>query len=180
MEKMLLPAIVSMMLSVSAVGQDKLETGAPFPQVKGELLTGGKVTLPAYGKGKVTMLAMGFTYDSRFSVEAYSNRFKSDFGNEPRCTFFEMPMLGGMAKMGKWFIESGMRRGTKKELHRNVITVYSGVDAWKKMTGYKEGNEAYLFLLDSEGRIVWMRHGGFSEDKYLEMKAAAGKLLAGS
>ena len=43
-------------------------------------------------------------------------------------TFFEIPMIGGLARMGKWFIDSGMRRGTPKADHENVITVYGGTD----------------------------------------------------
>ena len=80
---------------------------------------------------------LGFTYDSRFPVEAWAKRFRQDFGAEPGVTFFEIPMIGGMARMGKWFIDSGMRRGTPKADHENVITVYGGTDAWKQRVGFK-------------------------------------------
>ena len=87
------------------------------------------------------LTGLGFTYDSRFSVEAYVNRFNPDFCAATRSSFYEIPMIGGIPRMGKWFIERGMRRGTPKDLHENVITVYGGVDRWKKMLGYKEGSK---------------------------------------
>lgn len=59
---------------------------------------------------RVALLMLGFTYDSRFQVEAWAKRFRQDFGTKPGVTFFEIPMIGGMARMGKWFIDSGMRR----------------------------------------------------------------------
>ena len=63
--------------------------------------------------------------------------------------------------MAKWFIDSGMRKGTPKELHENVITVYGGVDRWKKAMGFSKAQEhaAYLALLGPDGRVVWMYRG---------------------
>ena len=85
-----------------------------------------RAQLPEAAAGEVAFVAMGFTYKSRFPVEEFAKRFRADFGKEPRATFFEVPMIGGMAVMGKWFIDSGMRRGTPKEDHEHVITVYNG------------------------------------------------------
>lgn len=45
-------------------------------------------------------------------------------------TFFEVPMIGGMATFGRWFINRGMRSGTAVELHDHVITVYGGTGDW--------------------------------------------------
>ena len=93
---------------------------------------------PQAASGRVALLMLGFTYDSRFQVEAWAKRFRQDFGTEPSVTFFEIPMIGGLARMGKWFIDSGMRRGTPKADHENVITVYGGTDAWKQRVGFRD------------------------------------------
>jgi hypothetical protein len=31
---------------------------------------------------------LGFTYESRFGVEAWAKRFRQDFGKQPKVTFF--------------------------------------------------------------------------------------------
>ena len=92
-----------------------LTTGKPLPHLKGEFLTGRQAQLPDAASGRVALLALGFTYDSRFPVEAWIGRFRKDFGNNPQVTFYEIPMIGGMARMGKWFIDSGMRKGTPRK-----------------------------------------------------------------
>lgn len=158
-------------LTAAALSAAEFGAGTILPPLKGEYLTGRKALLPEAAKGKSALLAIGFTYDSRFAVEAWVKRFREDFGQKQAITFYEIPMIGGMARMGKWFIDSGMRSGTPKELHENVITVYGGVEPWKKRLGYKEAKDAYLILIDTEGKIRWLHHGPFDDAQYAKLAA---------
>jgi hypothetical protein len=94
-----------------------LTPGAPPPALKGEFLTGQPAELPDAAAGRVALLALGFTYDSRFAVEERVGRFRREIGNQPLVTFYEIPMIGGMARLGKWFIDSGMRKGTPRTMN---------------------------------------------------------------
>jgi len=100
--------------ALAATPVTEIAVGDQLPLLRGEFLTGRTAVLPQAAYGRVALLMLGFTYDSRFSVEAWAKRFRHDFGGEPRVTFFEIPMIGGFATLGKWFIDSGMRRGTPK------------------------------------------------------------------
>jgi hypothetical protein len=148
----------------------KLKPGDPFPNLSGEYLSGRKAELPLHARGKVAFLALGFTYDSRFAVERWTKEFRQATRGRNDVTFYEIPMIGGMARMGRWFIDSGMRRGTPDELHENVITVYGGTDPWKKRLGYRAGDHAYLVLLDPEGRVEWVWHGLWDEAAFSNLK----------
>ena len=121
---------------------------------------------------------LGFTYDSRFQVEAWAKRFRQDFGAEPRVTFFEIPMIGGLARMGKWFIDSGMRRGTPKADHENVITVYGGTDQWKQRVGFRDPQAAYLILIGPSGQVVWRYAGSLDEEPYQALSSEVSRLLS--
>lgn len=156
-----------------------LAPGDPLPA-----LTGRRVTLPAASQGHVTLLLLGFSYDSRFAVEAFTKRFRADFpaasNTSPNAapnatpaatpTFYEIPMIGGFGRLGKWFIDSGMRRGTPPADHTHVITIYGGTDPWKQRLRVSDPTHAYLILLDAAGRIAWLHHGPFD--------AAAARTLA--
>ena len=100
-----------------------MQLGEPLPALEGEFLSGRAAALPQAASGRVALLLLGFTYESRFAVEAWAGRFRRDFGGDPRVTFYEIPMIGGIARLGKWFIDGGMRRGTPKTDQENVITV---------------------------------------------------------
>lgn len=154
-----------------------VDIGETLPPLQGEFLNGRRAQLPDAAAGKVAFVAMGFTYKSRFPVEEFAKRFRADFGKEPRATFFEVPVIGGMAVMGKWFIDSGMRRGTPKADHEHVITVYSGAGEWKKRMGYRAEGAAYLLVLDPQGKVAWKYTGLFTEDAYRDLAAQMKKLL---
>jgi len=165
-----------MILMASAIVQ-VLFPGEPMPVLKGEFLTGRPAVLPDVASGRVALLALGFTYDSRFAVEAWVGRFRKDFGDNPRVTFYEVPMIGGMARLGKWFIDSGMRKGTPKKDQENVITVYGGTDSWKQRLGFQSPNAAYLLLVDQRGVLRWRHSGEFDEKAYGDMSIEVAALL---
>jgi hypothetical protein len=173
-------ALVAAVSTVEARAADQSKTAAPlavgdlFPRLEAEFLTGRKAILPDAAAGKSALVMMGFTYDSRFDVEKWAEHVRREFGTNDTVTFFEVPVIGGMGRMAKWFIDSGMRKGTPKELHENVITVYGGADRWKKAMGFSKTQEhaAYLALLGPDGRVQWMHRGGFTEEAMSALKTA--------
>jgi hypothetical protein len=165
-----------MILMASAMFQ-ALSPGEPMPVLKGEFLTGRPAVLPDAASGRVALLALGFTYDSRFAVEAWVGRFRKDFGDKPEVTFYEVPMIGGMARLGKWFIDSGMRKGTPKQDRENVITVYGGTDSWKQRLNFQSPNAAYLLLVDQRGVVRWRHSGQFDQKAYDQMASQVPDLL---
>ena len=165
---------VSALAGEQAKTATPLAVGDPFPRLEAEFLTGRKAVLPDAAAGKSALVMMGFTYDSRFEVEKWAEHVRREFGTNGNVTFFEVPVIGGMGRMASWFINSGMRKGTPKELHENVITVYGGSDRWKKAMGFSKAQEdaAYLALLGADGRVQWLHHGGYTEDAARALKTA--------
>jgi hypothetical protein len=140
--------------------------GAELPALRGELLSGRKIVLPDSARGSPMLLLLGFTYESRHDVEAWAERFRRDFGSDSKLRCYEIPVIGGAASLARPFIDHGMRRGTPRELHDRVITVYRDAGAWKRWVGFSEPNVAYLLLVDTEGRVVWRAQGPFGDAAY--------------
>ncbi len=154
-----------------------LTPGSPMPALKGEFLTGKPAQLPDAASGRVALLALGFTYESRFAVEEWVGRFRQEFGNQPQVTFYEIPMIGGIARLGKWFIDSGMRKGTPRADYEHVITVYGGTDAWKQRVGFQSPDAAYLILVDQRGTVRWLYRGKFDAEAYAALSRQVAALL---
>jgi hypothetical protein len=168
----LLPA-----LALAAEPVSEIKTGERLPELRGELLTGREFVLPEAAEGRVTLLLLGFTYQSRFAVEAWAARFRAGFQADPRVTFYEAPMIGGAARWARWFIDSGMRRGTPKEDHEHVVTVYRGVDSWKRRVRFAEPDAAYLILLDRAGTVAWRHHGAFDDRAFQTLSRKISELV---
>jgi len=135
--------------------------GDPLPELRGEFLTGQPAVLPQQAHGRIALLLLGFTYRSRFAVEAWAGRFRMEFPSDPQLAFFEIPMIGGAARLAKWFIDGGMRRGTPKADYEHVITVYSDTKAWKRRVRFTDPDAAYLILLDRNSNVAWLNRGAF-------------------
>jgi len=162
----------------TAANAPALELGTRLPELKGDDLGGRKVVLPGAAAGKVTFLALGFSYASRFQVEDWTAAFRKAYGQDPRLTFYEVPMIGGMARMGGFFINRGMRKGTPAELHGHVVTVYGGTGPWRERLGYADAKSAYLVLLDAGGIVRWRHAGPHSPEAMVELVRAIEALLA--
>jgi hypothetical protein len=169
-------ALLTAMAS-SSFAATEVTIGERLPELRGEYLSGRKAILPGDASGRIALLLLGFSYQSRFAVEAWTNRFREEFEKNPQVTFYEMPMIGGMARLGKWFIDSGMRRGTPKADRENVITVYGGTEAWKQRLGVTAEDWAYLILIDRKGNIAW-RHAGLFEPAPFQALAERVRRLA--
>ncbi len=145
--------------------QEHLRVGDPLPTLEGQLLTGRDAVLPQAASGEVTLVAIGFTYQSRVPVEAWADWHRTTVGSRADVTLFEVPMIGGLASLGRWFIDRGMRSGTPADLHDRVLTVYGGTGEWKRRLSYspEHKDDAYLIVVDREGIVQWLHHGAFDQ-----------------
>jgi hypothetical protein len=163
---------------VHAASQERLRVGDPLPPVRGSFLTGRNVALPAAASGKTSLLLLGFTYGSRHAVERWGEWSRKSMGGRRDVTLFEIPMIGGLGRLGRWFIDRGMRKGTPAELHESVITVYSDTGDWKRRLGVTDANEddAFLILVDGQGIVRWMHHGPFDGEAARRLGGALASL----
>ncbi len=153
-----------------------LAIGDTLPALIGHYLSGRDAHVPAHSRGKQAFLALGFTYKSRLQVEAWSERFRKAHGHATGITFYEVPVMGGAARMARPFIDSGMKKGTPSELHENVITVWQDAGEWKKRMGYQAPDAAYCVLIDAAGVVRWLHAGALDDAAWSALEQA----LAGS
>ena len=63
-------------------------------------------------------------------------------------------------------------------MRRRFLTVTKDEDAWKGYVGLQDDKDAYLILLDTEGRVQWSRHGQFDQAVYDSLKATITQMLS--
>lgn len=173
---MLMIAVLGLLPSLAPAGE-LIQPGESLPELRGRFLSGRDAVLPDSCRGRVALLAMGFTRGSQSAVEDWSNRFRKEFEADSGVTWYEIPVIGGLARLARPFIDSGMRRATPPGLHENVITVYRQAGEWKGRLGYSEGHFAYILLLDPSGRVAWRHAGSFDESHYATLAKTARRLM---
>ena len=75
---------MSMATLRAAPAQESLRVGDRLPVLKGQFLAGRDAELPRASSGKVALVAIGFTYQSRFPVEAWGSWYLSSRPRESR------------------------------------------------------------------------------------------------
>jgi hypothetical protein len=173
-------SLIALLLTVAIVEADvpRIRVGDRLPDVAGETLNGHEVTLPASAAGTPALLLMGFTYDARTPVEQWSAWCRKTLGAGVAC--YEMPMLGGMAKLASPFIKSGMRKSTPEALRDHVITVTSKTGDWKDRVGHTDAtdDDAFLILIDRGGIVRWVAHGDVSPERTAALQRELAALAA--
>jgi glucose dehydrogenase len=151
--------------------QELLRIGDPLPTLEGQLLTGRDAALPQAASGKVALVP----------VEAWADWYRRTIGSRADVALFEVPMIGGVARLGRWFIDRGMRSGTPVDLHDQVLTVYGGTDVWKRRLSHspEHKDDAYLIVVDREGVVRWLHHGAFDQSRSDELDALLTSLAGG-
>jgi hypothetical protein len=169
----MLPHVLLPLLIASTAVLGPLAPGTPLPPVSGERLDGRPAGLPAAARGRVTLVAFGFTRGSSKAVQAWGEHFKGVFAADSAYDWLEVPVLGGAARLARGWITGAMRGGTPVPDRPHVLVVWTDARDWKRRLEYRERDAAYLVLLDRDGRVRWRGHGGFDEERWRELEAAA-------
>ncbi len=173
--------IAALAVAVPALAEERpLTPGERMPPLTGQLLTGREGELPSLAHGRVALVMLGFSYASRHGVEAWAERWRARFGRDTLVTLYEVPMIGGMGRIARPFIQGSMRRGTPKELHGNVMTVFGDTRPWRQRLGWTGArrDHAYLLLLDRTGTVRWLHASphGPGEEAFAEAEREAVRL----
>lgn len=139
-------------------------------------LSGG-VRLSNPGQG-VTAATSGVRATQATSTDFENAR--TTWGAEPQFTWYQVPMLGGFARLAKPFITGGMRKDTDPRYRPNAIIVFGGTGPWKSRLGVGDDRLAYLVLIDRQGVVRWRYGGLFNQAMAAELDAQVRALLGPS
>ena len=94
---------------------------------------------------------------------------------------YEVPMMGGgLVKLARGMIGSGMRRGTPEAEHPFVVPYYGNTKRYAEKMGMDiaSGEHVFLYLLDTDGRVRWQGQGEADEQRLADLFAAT-RVVAG-
>ncbi|MDZ7331765.1 MAG: mitochondrial ATPase complex subunit ATP10 [candidate division KSB1 bacterium] len=148
---------------------DSREIGKPFPELKAETLSGIEIKYPDDLQGKITLILIAFKRETQLKIDSWLEPFSKVFSADTSVQFFEIPMLSAGWKLMSPIIDGGMRSGIPKQKHGNVTTFYGNVDKYCEQLGIKDKSDAYIFLLDPEGKIQWRSNGFATQEKLKEL-----------
>jgi hypothetical protein len=138
--------------------------GQNFPNLSAETLSGKTINFPKDTKGKFTIICIAFSDDAQPKVDTWTKAVLEKYPKN-EVNFFEVPMLKKGLKFMRGIIDGGMRKGVPTNLHDKVATFYGDLTPYKTQLMMADKDEVYLFLLDSNGKIIHIAEASANPEK---------------
>ena len=147
------------------------------PRTEATTLDGTRVVFPN-DNGKPLLIVLSFSHKGSNDLTSWNKHFKVSYETDPRVDYFELADFQGVPSFVMKMILHGMRRSVHEPERSHFAPFYSKEDEWKKITGYKDSNVAYLALADAKGEVMWQSSGPATDAKASDLEKAITKLLS--
>lgn len=149
-----------------------------MPKISGDSFAGHKVALPDATAGKVGVLIFGFTKASKTPTAAWAKRIFAEFGSRPGFELYQLPVLEDVPRLVRGMVTSGIKSGVPENQRDHFVPILQGEAELEKLVHYKEPDDAYLVVLNRDGKVVYQQHGALTDASYGELRGQIEALLA--
>ncbi|WP_421872435.1 hypothetical protein [Marinoscillum sp.] len=160
---------------VSASLLTNAQMGTPFPQLEGESLVHGMVNIPEDVQGKHTLIGLAFSKKSEKDLNGWFNPVYQQLIKEPEAgslfafsydvNVFFVPMLTGAKRPAYESVMKKVEKDVDKKLHPNILFYKGSMKDYKDALNIDDKDVPYIYLLDPDGKIVYMTKGAYSQAK---------------
>lgn len=162
-------ALAAMFLADPPVGQI-------FPELKAETLTDSVISFPNDTKGKSTLICMAYSADAEKDLKTWYEPTYDKFiaKTELMSDMFDVnvyfiPMFTGVKAAGAAKAKKEMKESVQVDLQPHVVVYKGELDAYKETLKMDDKSKPYIYVLDKEGKIVFVTSGAYTEDKMDEI-----------
>ena len=144
--------------------------GPQIPSVHGTTLANNKVDLPEDLQGKVGILVVGFSTSSRDGVTDWGKKLAADYSDSPSVLFYEMPVLASVPKMMRSFVQGRIKSSVSDRGKPHFLPLLDNEMSWRALAHYNKPDDAYVLLVDGNGRVRWQSQGPPTDTTYVALK----------
>jgi hypothetical protein len=141
-----------------------------IPAMRGTTLTGALVVLPDAVKGKVGVLVVGFTKDSKGPIEAWGKRLAGDYPDASGVVYYELPVLASAPALVRVTIEEQMKLSLSAAEREHFLPITQNEAGWLAAAHYVKGDDAYVLLIGGDGVVRWQTQGPVTDANYAQLK----------
>ncbi|MEX2596843.1 MAG: hypothetical protein WEC59_07925 [Salibacteraceae bacterium] len=154
------------MLSFTLSAQDK------FPSLDAEAIDGNKVSLPDALSGKKSIVFLAFTEEAEQILDNWYapvyTLFIDESGFNAMAYDCHVKLVMMFTGLGQSIADQIIQkiRSNVDESFNDYLLFYNGpFKEQMKALGLKKKNDAYVFVLDEKGKVIYTETGRYSESK---------------
>ena len=158
------------LLALTSMRANGQAPSAHIPEVHANSFSNEAVNLPEGLKGKVGVLVLGFSRDSRDADSAWGKRLAADYREAPTVVYYEMPVLAAAPRMLRGMIVKSMKSSVPASEQARFVVILENEAGWKAVCHYERPDDPYLLVVDSQGSVVWQTQGAVTDAAYAALK----------
>jgi hypothetical protein len=170
----------AILLTAGFIGSTLLLSTPPvgdmFPELKAETLDDKTITFPADTKGKSTLICMAYSADAETDLRTWYeptyDKFIAKTGlmdDMYDVNVYFIPMFTGVKALGADKAKQDMKKTVQEDLQPHVVIYRGELDAYKEKLKMDDKTKPYIYVLDKEGKILFVTSGAYTEDKMDEI-----------
>ncbi len=143
------------------------QTGKMFPSLTATDLQDKSITIPKDTKGKYTVVGVAYSQKADEALKGWFQPVYETFiyESEYDVNAYFVGMVSGIKEVAAGTIEKKMKKGVDPVLHKHTLIYKGDIKNYKDVLGLKEKDTPYFFLLDKDGKIVYVTSGTYSDAK---------------
>ena len=117
------------------------------------------MTLPDGARGRPVILVVGFTQGSRDAVTLWGRQLAEGYGGSSSVRHYEMAVLAGVPRVLRGLVGGRIKASMPDVARAHFLYIFDHEAEWRAAVGYSSPDDAYVLLVDGEGRVRWQTHG---------------------
>lgn len=151
-----------------------------FPELIGETVLDEEVNIPQATMGKYTLIGVAYSKKAeddlktwfqpvyqKFIQEAANDAFIPEI--KPDVHIYFIPMFTGLKQTAAGAAKRKLRKDADPKIHPNVVVFQGNLKPYEEALGFDKKDEPYFYVLDKEGKIIYMTSGAYSSKKINEI-----------
>jgi ATP10 protein len=151
---------------------------ARVPVTHGTTFAGTQVTLPDDLRGRVGVLVLGFSKSSGDGCKGWGQRLAASYPESSGVMYYQMPVLESVPKLIRGMVVKSIKSGVPEAEQAHFMPMFSGEAEWRKIARYANADDAYVLVVDGDGRVRWQTSGKATDAGFAALKEQVGVLRA--
>lgn len=141
-----------------------------IPTVHGTSFAGTQVTLPDDLRDRPVVLVLGFSKSSGDVCKGWGQRLEKSYRNSGEVMFYQMPVLESVPKFVRGMVLKSIKSGVPEREQPHFLPTFSDEAEWRKIVRYANPDDAYVLVVDREGKVRWQTSGKVTDAGFNALK----------
>lgn len=144
--------------------------GSRIPEMAGTTFSGTTVHLPEEFHGKAGVLVVGFSKSSGDMCKGWGQRLSASYHNSNEVVYYQIPVLESVPKLIRSMVVKSFKSGVPEAEQAHFLPVFSGEKEWQKIVRYANADDAYVLVVDGDGRVRWQTSGKVTDSGFAALQ----------